>query len=258
MPGEAPQAVTREELERQHRTPPLRSTPREREDAEQSPLRNYVRDLVLGFNDGLVSVYAVVAGVVGAGFGSGQVVMAGVAATVAGALSMGIGEYISTKSQAEYYASERAMERRHIQDYPELETAELREYLEEKGIEGEALDQVVARITADPEKFLEVMMVEEFGHSPKTDRSPLYASGMIMLAFVVAAALPVVPFFAMDVGRGLWAASVLSLLGLLGAGAVKAWVSGLKPWRSAFEMAALGIAAALITYGIGSLVGRAV
>jgi VIT1/CCC1 family predicted Fe2+/Mn2+ transporter len=257
--GPRPETKTLRDLEAEHRAPPARFFHQHGPEAtEQNPLRNYVRDLILGFNDGLVSVYAIVAGVVGAGFAAPGIAVAGTAAGVAGALSMGIGEYLSTKSQAEYYEAERRLERQHIRDYPELEHQEMRGYMAAKGLEGELLDRVLDRITSDPERFLDVMMREEFGHSPQTDRSPWVASGVIMAAFVVGALLPVLPFVFLDAGPGIVAASVLSLGALLLAGAVKAWVSGLGKLRSALEMAALGIAAAVITYGVGAMIGVAV
>jgi VIT1/CCC1 family predicted Fe2+/Mn2+ transporter len=249
---------TYEQLEAEHHPPPPGVMLHSHEAAEQNPLRNYVRDLILGFNDGLVSVYAVVAGVVGATGDARGTLIAGIAATVAGALSMGIGEYLSTKSQAEYYEAERRLEREHIRDYPDLEREELKGFLRTKGIDGDLLEQVMGRITSDPEKFLEVMMREEFGQSPQMERSPLKASGVIMAAFVAGALLPVVPFLLLSANPGLLLATVLSLGGLAMAGAVKAWVSGIGKLRSAAEMVLLGAAAALITYGVGSLVGVAV
>jgi vacuolar iron transporter family protein len=247
------------ELESEHRPPPGRFLHGHgAEAAEQSPLRNYVRDLILGFNDGLVSVYAIVAGVVGAGFTAPSIAVTGAAAGIAGALSMGIGEYLSTKSQAEYYDAERRLEQRHIRDYPELEKEEMRGFFVEKGLEPEEAARVVDKLARDPQKFLDVMMREEFGHSPKTDRSPLRASGVIMAAFIFGAVLPVLPFTFLAARPGIWVASGLALLALLGAGVVKAWVSGISKLRSALEMAVLGAAAAVVTYGVGTLIGVSV
>lgn len=253
---------TLEDLEAEHRLPPpgvLHAHGPEA--AEQNPLRNYVRDLVLGFNDGLVSVFAVVAGVAGALADVRTILLAGVAATVAGALSMGIGEYLSTKSQAEYYEAERKLERQHIRDYPELERQEMRGYLRAKGLEGAALEETLDRLQADPERFLDVMMREEFGMSPEMERSALKASAVIMVAFVAGAALSVVPFLVVPPDaplRGLGIAAALAIGGLAIAGATKAWVSGLSKAKSAAEMVALGVAAAAITYGVGAVVGVAV
>jgi VIT1/CCC1 family predicted Fe2+/Mn2+ transporter len=225
---------------------------------EHSAVRNYVRDVILGFNDGLVSVYAIVAGVAGAAFSSGQIAIAGLAAAVAGALSMGLGEYLSTKSQAQYYAAEAQRERDHIRKYPKLEREEVEEMIEKKGYPPEIVPRVVDHIVADEDRFVEFMMREEFGVGEESERSPLVAMGIVMLAFVVGAAFPVIPFF---VGlaplTGLLVASVLSLSALFVAGAVKGKVSHLSPWRSGLEMLALGAIAAAITYGVGMLFGVA-
>ncbi|MCA1813862.1 MAG: VIT1/CCC1 transporter family protein [Halobacteriales archaeon] len=251
-----PRPKTLAELEKEHKAPPAGLHKHEAE--EQNPLRNYVRDIVLGFNDGVVSVFAIVAGVVGATNDARAALVAGVAASVAGALSMGMGEYLSTKSQAEYYDAERRLEQRHIREYPELERQEMAEFFRAKGIDGPALDEVLDKLQADPEKFLDVMMREEFGISPQMGRSALKASLVVMVAFFIGAALPVLPFPFLAARPGILAATVLALGGLGLAGAVKAWVSGLSKWKSAVEMVALGGAAALVTYGVGTLLGVSV
>lgn len=226
------------------------------ESSEHSAVRNYVRDLVLGFNDGLVSVYAVVAGVAGAAFASREIAIAGLAAATAGALSMGLGEYVSTKSQTEYYAAEAEREREHIRRYPKLEREEVHEMLREKHYPPELVDRITDHVVGDEDRFVEFMMREEFGVGQESERSPWIAMGLVMLAFVVGAALPLVPFLiGLDPVTGLVWATCLSLGGLFAAGAAKAMTAGLKPWRSAFEMTALGALAAAVTYGVGLLFG---
>ncbi|MGQ0537077.1 MAG: VIT1/CCC1 transporter family protein [Methanobacteriota archaeon] len=251
---------TLRDLQEEHRPPPeARHRHAARVEAgERAAVRNYVRDIVLGFNDGLVSVYAVVAGVVGAAFASREVAIAGIAAASAGALAMGLGEYLSTKSQAEYYASEAARERQHIRSWPDLERIELREMLETKGFSGEVLDKAVDAVASDEDRFVEFMMREEFGVGAESGRNPIVAMGLIMVAFVVGSVLPVAPFLAFPVGTGLVAATGLSLAGLFAAGWVKAAASGIARVRSGLEMAVLGAVAAAITYGVGRLVGTAV
>ncbi|HUR68636.1 MAG TPA: VIT1/CCC1 transporter family protein [Candidatus Thermoplasmatota archaeon] len=248
---------TLSDLQREHKPAPRSRLSKPAGEAdEHSAVRNYVRDLILGFNDGLVSVYAVVAGVAGAGLATRQILVAGVAAATAGALSMGLGEYISTKSQAEYYANEAQREREHIRKYPKLEREELLEMLEKKQYPAAMVAPLADHIMASEDRFVDFMMREEFGVGEESERSPFVAMGLVMLAFVVGAVLPLIPFFFVgpDATRtGLLAASALALLGLFAAGALKAMTSGLKPWKSGFEMVALGAAAAAITYGVGLL-----
>jgi len=209
------------------------------EETEQSAYRNYVRDLILGVNDGIVSVYALVAGLAGAGFVSRSVGVAGVAASIAGALSMGLGEYLSTKSQRQYYAAEARREREHIRTYPALEEQELREMLVEQHYPAHMIEPLVKHLSSDEDRFVEFMMREEA------------AMLLIMAAFLAGAILPVLPFFIAGGQAGLAAASGLAVAGLFAVGAAKGRLSGLAPWRSGAEMALFGAVAAAITFSVG-------
>jgi VIT1/CCC1 family predicted Fe2+/Mn2+ transporter len=247
----APDGKTLAELQREHPPPPKGAIADE--EHEQTRLRNYVRDLILGFNDGVVSVYATCAGLAGAAFGSGTIAVAGIAATAAGALSMGIGEFVSTKSQAQYYAAEARRERDHIKAYRGLEVQELRGMLQEKGYPPELVEPLVQHVAADDDRFVEFMMREEFGVGKESARSPASAMLLVMLAFVLGALLPVLPFLALPAGPTVAAATALSVAGLFAAGAGKGKVSGLSPLRSGLEMALLGSLAAAVTFGVGVL-----
>jgi vacuolar iron transporter family protein len=240
------------ELQAEHKPPPRH------EAGEQPAFRNYVRDLILGFNDGVVSVYAITAGVAGAAFSSSAIATAGVAAEAAGALSMGIGEYVSTKAQAQYYAAEARRERAHIRAYRDLEMEEVREILREKEYPEPLVEPLVQHVAASEDRFVEFMMREEFGVGKEAHRSPVSAMLLIMVAFVAGAALPVLPFVLAPDAGPMWAASVLSLGGLFTAGAFKGRASGLSWVRSGGEMAVLGALAAAVTYGVGVLFGIAV
>jgi vacuolar iron transporter family protein len=233
------------ELQAEHKPPPRH------EAGEQPAFRNYVRDLILGFNDGVVSVYAITAGVAGAAFSSSAIATAGV-------LSMGIGEYVSTKAQAQYYAAEARRERAHIRAYRDLEMEEVREILREKEYPEPLVEPLVQHVAASEDRFVEFMMREEFGVGKEAHRSPVSAMLLIMVAFVAGAALPVLPFVLAPDAGPMWAASVLSLGGLFTAGAFKGRASGLSWVRSGGEMAVLGALAAAVTYGVGVLFGIAV
>lgn len=260
LPGRVSQEPsTLRELQSEHRPAPRSRLKKPAgESDEHSAVRNYVRDLILGFNDGLVSVYAIVAGVAGAGLATREIAIAGTAATVAGALSMGLGEYVSTKSQTEYYTAEAQREREHIRKYPKLEREELLEMLEKKDYPPQLVAPIADHIIASEDRFVDFMMREEFGVGQESERSPFVAMGLVMLAFFVGAGLPLVPFF-LGVGplAGLGIATALSLAGLFTAGAVKNATSGLAWWKGGAEMLLLGAVAAAITYGVGTLFGIA-
>ena len=105
--------------------------------------RQYWRDIVLGVNDGLVSMFLLVAGVVGGGLAASQVLVTAVAGAIAGAVSMAFGEYLATKSQDEVLQSEIALEESHIRDYRSMEVDQLREMMAGMGLSGQDLDTVV-------------------------------------------------------------------------------------------------------------------
>ncbi|MEA3136249.1 MAG: vacuolar iron transporter family protein [Thermoplasmata archaeon] len=249
----APDGKTLADLQAEHKPPPVGHIADE--EHEQPAFRNYVRDLILGFNDGVVSVYAICAGLAGAAFSAHAIAVGGIAALAAGALSMGIGEYISTKSQAQYYGSEARREREHIKAYRGLELQELRQMLREKGYPAELVEPLAKHIAEDDDRFVDFMMREEFGVGKESGRSPVSAMLLVMAAFVAGAALPVLSFILAPTQQALALATALSVGGLFAAGAAKGWVSGLPALRSGLEMAVLGSLAAAATYGIGNLVG---
>lgn len=225
---------------------------------EMSAVRNYIRDLVLGFNDGLVSVYAVTVGVAGAGFLAPQIFLTGVAAAIAGALSMAAGEFISTKSQAQFHESERAREKEHLKRWPHLEVLELRESLAEKGLEGDTLDRAVDAISSNSDKFLDYMMKEEFGVGKESERSPAKAAFFVIIAFLIGSLFAFTPYYFLDPTNGLIVSTVSSLTGLFLAGVTRARASRLPAIPAGVEMMLIGAAAAAVTFIIGRAIGVAI
>ena len=226
---------------------------------EHLNFRNYMRDLVLGANVGLVSVFALVLGVAGAGFLPSDVLLAGIAAAVAGAISMAIGEYISTKSQEQVYDAEKELERQHIKYHLDHEIEELYEFYSAKGFEGKLLDQIVEKIASDEDVLLKEMMLFEFGVLEEERRSPIKATIIIGVAFLMGALPPIIPFiFVNDTLTGIFWSTMLSLFGLFMVG----WIKGLlvkgNKLLDGLENFGLGAAGAAITYLIGMLIGGSV
>jgi len=124
-----------------------------------------IRDLMLGLNDGMVASFAVTSGVAGAFDAARIVIMAGIAETLGGAVSMSLAAFISARSQIEFYQSEIEREREEIQRWPDRESEEIRTIYRNKGFTGPLLDQIVAHITGEPERWRNVMMREELGFS---------------------------------------------------------------------------------------------
>ena len=223
---------------------------------EHMAFRNYMRDIILGANDGLVSLFALVIGIAGGGQNPSIILLAGIAGTVAGAISMAIGEYISTKSQEQVYDAEMKVEREHIENHPEHEIAELYEFYHKKGFEGQMLDDIVTTISSDKDIFLSEMMMAEFGVLEEERRSPLMATIIVGIAFLIGSALPVLPFFFVDTTiSGIIYSGILSSVGLFTVGSLKAWITRTSIFGGGGENFLLGFAGAAFTYVIGYWVG---
>jgi len=226
---------------------------------EHLTYRIYVRDVILGANDGLVSIFALVLGIAGAGFLPRAILLAGVAGTVAGAISMAIGEYLSTKSQEEVYDSEMELEKEHIKYHLDHEIEELYEFYEDKGFEGELLKQIVTKIASDEDVLLKEMMMTEFGVIEEQRRSPIKATIIVGIAFFLGSLPPVVPFiFANSTISGVLIAGFSSVIGLFLVGGLKARVTRGNVIRSGGENLILGLSGAIITFFIGFLIGRVI
>jgi VIT1/CCC1 family predicted Fe2+/Mn2+ transporter len=212
---------------------------------------NWIRDVMLGLNDGLVASFAVTSGVAGA-FTSGKIViMAGMAEMLGGAVSMGLAAFIAARSQLEFYESEIEREHHEMNRWPDREREEIREIYKRKGFTGRLLDEVVAHITADPHRWRSVMMREELGFNEDSFDSPLQSSFAVGLSYLAGAAVPVMPYLLAAPSRGVIASSIATAAVLFIVGAAKTIITSRKWWRSGLESMLTGIAAAAVTFGAG-------
>jgi VIT1/CCC1 family predicted Fe2+/Mn2+ transporter len=218
----------------------------------------WLRPAVFGAMDGLVSNFALIAGVVGgtAGDPSNAVVIAGLAGLAAGACSMAAGEYTSVASQAELAEKEIAVERLEIVKNSAGETAELAQMYVDKGVTPELAKQVAHQIHADVDRAVAEHAREELGIDPDELPSPLLAAGSSFLAFSVGAFLPLLPYL---LGAdSLLPALVMSLVALFGCGAMVTAVTSRSWVYGGVRQTLLGGAAAGVTYLFGTLVGAGV
>lgn len=228
-------------------------------EAHVGETRQYWRDMILGVNDGLVSMYLLVAGVVGGGLATGQVFLTAVAGAIAGAVSMGAGEYLATKSQEEVLTSELRLERRHIKDHRQMELDQLRDMFEDMGILEDDLDGIVAAFDRSDDALLNAMKALEFGVVDSERRSPFRAMWFSAALFALGSLSSVAPFaFVSEPVTGLVWASILSAVGLFAVGVVKTMVTRTNPILAGLENLLIAGVGGLIAYYIGSLVGTPV
>lgn len=220
--------------------------------------RGSARAAVFGASDGLVSNVSLILGVAGADSSQGVVRLAGVAGLVAGAVSMAAGEWVSMKAQQELFERELEIERREHQRNPNVERVELAQIYQSRGLDPSTAYELAEQVMQDPEHALEVHAREELGFSPDELGSPLAAAGTSLGAFSIGASLPLLPWFFTG-GTGAVIASVL--LGVLGAafvGGLLSWATGRPPLRSMARQVGIAVAAAALTFAIGTLVGAEV
>lgn len=215
-----------------------------------------LRAATFGVSDGLVSNVSLVIGVVGGSGGNRQfVLLAGMAGLLAGAFSMGAGEWVSVRSQRELYEREIEIEREELEAFPEEETAELALIYRAKGIEPEAAEKLAGRIMLRPKAALDTLAREELGLDPSDLVSPWVAAFSSFFAFAIGAFVPVVPYLfgtgtAAFAGAVIASAVVLSLVGLM-----ISILTGRSAFVTAGRMLLIGALAASATYLVGKAIG---
>jgi VIT1/CCC1 family predicted Fe2+/Mn2+ transporter len=216
--------------------------------------RQYMRDIILGVNDGLVSTFLLVSGVVGGGLTTAQVLLTGVAGAIAGMISMGTGEYLATKSQDEVFAAEMELEAIHLAEHRDHERDELRHMFGELGIEGDDLDTLVDIIDSKDEAMMSVMAGMEFGIVETERRSPYLAALASAGLFLLGALPSILPFaFTDDAALALLLAGIGTGVGLFVVGAVKTLHTKKNPVLSGSENLAIGLVGGLLAFAVGSL-----
>ena len=216
----------------------------------------WLRPAVFGASDGLVSNFALIAGVTGGTDDSKTVLLAGLAGLAAGAFSMAAGEYISVRSQAEQALAEIELERVEIARNPKGEEFELAQMYVAKGLQPDLARQVARQLSRDPDRVLGVHVREELGLDPGELPSATLAAVTSFLAFALGALLPVLPYLFGATSMG--PALVLTLLGLFLCGA---FVTRLTPrtwWFGGARQVLVGAVAATVTYGFGVAVGAGI
>ena len=213
----------------------------------------WLRPAVFGAMDGLVSNFALIAGV-GGGTSSPKVIsLAGIAGLAAGAFSMAGGEYVSVASQRELALAEIAVERHELTHNAEAEEMELAQQYVLRGVDPDLAAEVARQISRDPVQALEVHSREELGVAPGDLPSPRLAAVSSFLSFGAGAVVPLLPYLLG--ARSLWVSAIISMLALFVAGAVVSRVTARSWLYSGLRQLSVGAGAAALTFGLGSLLG---
>jgi len=213
----------------------------------------WLRPTVFGAVDGLVTNAALIAGVGGGGVSAHAIVLTGLAGLVAGAFSMGTGEYVSVTNQNELVHAEVEVERKMHARFPDAEQAELTDTFVDYGADPDTAAKMAAAVSKDPEMALRFHTRDELGVDPEELPSPLVAGAASLAAFSVGALLPLLPYL-VGVPR-LGVALAVTAVALVVGGMVVGRLTGRPLVRSGLRQLAFGAVAVVITYGIGRLIG---
>lgn len=217
---------------------------------------NALRAAVLGGNDGLVSNFSLVMGIAGATSGNDEVLLAGMAGLLAGALSMALGEWISVKSSQELYENQMALEMEELEVNPAGEEKEIALIYMSKGIPEIQARQMATEIMKDKSKAHEILVKEELGiNSEELKGSAMEAAITSFLLFGVGAIIPVFPFFFLSGSNAVILSAAVSAVGLFIIGSAITLFTGKSIWYSGMRQVIFGLGAAAITYAIGSFIG---
>jgi VIT1/CCC1 family predicted Fe2+/Mn2+ transporter len=216
----------------------------------------WLRAAVLGANDGLISTASLIVGVAAASPSRNEVLVAGVAGLVAGAMSMAAGEYVSVSSQADTEKADLARERRELAEQPEAELSELTQIYVGRGVAPDLARQVAQQMMA--RDAFAAHARDELGLAPHVIARPVQAALTSAATFAVGAAFPLLVAI-LAPARGLtWTVSLACLIGLAALGAIGARTGGSDVVRGSLRVMFWGAVAMAATALIGALVGRAV
>jgi len=220
---------------------------------------NALRAAVLGANDGLLSNFSLVMGVIGAAFSSQTILITGLAGLLAGSGSMAMGEWISVRTSRELYERQVSIEEQEIAEVPAEEEEELALIYEAKGLAEEQARALAARLMDDRKSALDTLSREELGIDPEElGGSARGAAVSSYVLFAVGAIVPVVPFFFLAGWPAIATSMLASVAGLFGLGAATTLFTGRRVLLAGTRQVIVGAAAASLTYILGTLLGTSV
>lgn len=216
----------------------------------------WLRAAVLGANDGIVSTASLIVGVAASAAGSSEILIAGIAGLVAGAMSMAAGEYVSVSSQADTEQADLTRERLELEIQPDLEREELAQLYVKRGVDIDLARRVAEQLMQ--KDALEAHAREELGISEITTARPIMAALTSALTFAVGALMPLAMVWLSPANQLVWLVSAASLLFLALLGAIGAKAGGADVLKATIRVTFWGAFAMALTAGIGALVGTAV
>jgi VIT1/CCC1 family predicted Fe2+/Mn2+ transporter len=215
-----------------------------------------IRELVLGFQDGLLVPLAVVTGLAGANVAASTVIVGGLSEAAAGALAMGTGAFLASQAENQLFAGEIADEELELADHPEVERLELELLFREEGLDEESARRASELIARSDHALIKTKAEKELGLPYGEPATALGDAFVVGGMYALAAVIPLWPYFFLDIGPGLVVSLAATALALFGLGLVKGRVAGMSLVLGGIQVLAVGGASAGIGYLIGQVVPR--
>ncbi|MDD5193199.1 MAG: VIT1/CCC1 transporter family protein [Candidatus Nanoarchaeia archaeon] len=214
----------------------------------------WFKDFILGGQDGLVNVLGIILGMAVATNDSRLVIIAGLSATFAESVSMGAVAFTSSKALVDYYRSQEQKEEIEIENVPEIERIEIKDIYYKKGFRGKLLQDIVNRITSNKKMWKDIMMKEELGLA-KEFAHPVKSAIIVFLASLIGSFIPLTSFFFLPINLAVISSLIISAIALFITGAVEGRLTVGNWVKKGFQLAIIGMAAALVGFIIGKLTG---
>lgn len=213
---------------------------------------NFLRDIVFGANDGVVTAIGFLVGIAASVANQQLIIVVGFLEIVAGAVSMALGNYLAVKSQKEYYNQMERIERWEMEHKPDVERDEIREIFENMGFEKGEVEMLTKKVTADPELWLDVMMREELGLTREEAGNPMLSGIVIGIFYLLGGIPPLLPFiFVRPVANALITSVLVAVLVMASIGLIRWWLNKGSLKGKVTETIIIGMVAAFIGYVAG-------
>ncbi len=215
---------------------------------------DFLRDIVIGMSDGLTVPFALAAGLSGAVSNSNIIVIAGIAEICAGSIAMGLGGYLSGKTEQDHYKSEIKREYEEVENLREVEIKETKEFFASIGLSPSLQELATEEIAQDKDRWVNFMMKYELGLEKPDPKRATKSALNIGLSYVAGGIIPLSPYFFIDTSlEALEISVVATLVCLFVFGYVKSRVTGINPWMGALRVAMIGAMAAAAAFGVAKL-----
>ena len=215
---------------------------------------DFLRDIVIGMSDGLTVPFALAAGLSGAVSDSRIIIIAGIAEICAGSIAMGLGGYLSGKTEQDHYKSEIKREYDEVENLREVEIKETKEFFANIGLSPALQEQATEEIAKDKDRWVDFMMKYELGLEEPDPKRATKSALNIGLSYVVGGIIPLSPYFFISNSVEALEISVVATLACLFVfGFFKSKITGINPWLGALRVMAIGAMAAAAAFGVAKL-----